>query len=142
MARTNPQLVAARARMRAANMPDRCTIEAWLTVRNTRGQVVQRQDYVRATGVPCRLTRDIHPVFGAESGGAYGRTGQLVDTTALAWTLALPWGTTSTEADRVVLADGDTYEVTSVDGDSSYGVEVFCGLIRLGVEQPVVAEGA
>ena len=134
------QLADARDRAEAEGMPSRCSIVAWLTMRNARGQTINRAERVRAEDVPCRIERDLRPVFGAESGGAYGRTGEIIDTSAQAYRIALPWGTDVRESDHIVLdGDGAQFEVTSVDDVSSFGVEVIVGGVRLGIDQP--AEG-
>jgi hypothetical protein len=126
----------ARASAAALGMPDRCAIKGWLTVRNARGNVVDSKEFTRATDVPIRIQRDLRPVFGAESGGVYGRQAETIDTSAQAFQGALPWGTTVLDSDHIAMADGTKYEVTSVDDASSYGVEIVVGLVRLGLDNP------
>lgn len=132
-------LADARERAEADALPTTCDVVAWLTVRNARGQTINRAERTRAAGVPCRVERDLRPVFGAEGGGAYGRTGEIIDTSAQAFRIALPWGTDVRESDHLVLADGAQFEVTSVDDVSSFGVEVVVGGVRLGLDQPAEA---
>jgi hypothetical protein len=140
-AQSPTQLADARDRAEADGMPATCSIVAWLTMRNARGQTINRAERVRATAVPCRIERDLRPVFGAESGGAYGRTGEIIDTSAQAFRIALPWGTDVRESDHIVLdGDGSQFEVSSVDDVSSFGTEVIVGGIRLGIENPQEGE--
>lgn len=134
------QITEARAAVAAGAQPDRCSIKGWLTVNDRRGNRVNSAEVTIATGVPIRVQRDLRPVFMAESGGAYGRTGETIDTTAQAFVGSLPWGTPVQEDHHVVMASGTRYEVTSVDGESSFGVEVIVGLVRLGIDQPGAGE--
>lgn len=120
-------------------LPDRCAIVGQVSTRNPRGNTITR-DLVRAEGVPIRIHRDPRPVFMAESGGAYGRAGETIDTTAQAFVGSLPWGTEVRESDHLVMASGTRYEVTSVDDESSFGAEVIVGLVRLGIDQPGAGE--
>lgn len=134
------QLAEARAQAVADGEPDTCRVVGWLTVRNARGNTTNRAEVVRATGVPCRVQRDLRPVFGAESGGAFGRSGNVIDTSAQAYMIALPWGTDVRETDHLVTGSGAHYEVTSVDDESSYGVEIICGGVKLGLDQTEASE--
>jgi hypothetical protein len=129
------ELAESRALATAAAQPETCSIVGQLTTRTSRGDTISR-DVVRATGVPIRVSRNPIPVFMAESGGVFGRSGQLIDTTAQAFNGYLPWGTPVGESDHLLLASGTRYEVTSVDDEGSLGVEVLVGLVRLGVDQP------
>lgn len=135
------QLAGARAAATADAEPDTCAIRGYLTVRNARGNTVNQGEIVRASGVPIRVQRDLRPVFGAESGGVYGRQAETIDTSAQAFQGFLPWGTVVRESDHVVMASGTRYEVTSVDDESSYGTEIVVGLVRLGIDQPQPTEG-
>jgi hypothetical protein len=117
-------------------MTDTCAIKAYLESRNARGDVVGSREIVRATGVPCRLARFDVLVAGTESGGVYGRSGDLIDTSAAAYQLFLPWGTDIRQSDHVELAGGDKYEVQSADADSTLGVEVVARLVKLGIDNP------
>lgn len=133
---TVAELASARADA-AATLADTCSVVGWTTEQNARGNVVNRTEEVRATGVPCRIRRNPIPIFGAESGGVYGRQAETIDTSALAFQGLLPWGTVVREADHLVMtASGTRYEVTSVDDESSESAEVLVGLVKLGIDNP------
>lgn len=136
---TAEELAASRALATAEAQPDRCSIVGQLSTRNARGNTITR-DVTRATGVPIRVDRVDIPVFTAESGGAYGRMGETIDTTALAFKGSLPWGTDVRQSDHLLMASGTRYEVTSVNDELSYGVEVTVGLVRVGLDQPGAGE--
>jgi hypothetical protein len=129
-------LAEARASATAVGQPDRCDILAFLTVRNSRGNVVNETEVVREEDVPCRLQKFDVLVAGTESGGVFGRAGDLVDTSAQAYQLFLPWGTDIRPSDRVRMASGARFEVNGVDADSTFGVEVTARLVRLGLDNP------
>jgi hypothetical protein len=133
------ELAESRALATAEAQTDTCSIVGQLTALTARGDTISR-DVVRASGVPIRISRNPIPVFMAESGGVYGRSGQLIDTTAQAFNGFLPWGTPVTEADHILMASGTRYEVTSVDDEGSFGIEVLVGLARLGVDQPATGD--
>jgi len=128
-----------RASMRAdaaATLADTCSVKGWTTERNARGNVINRTEEVRAASVACRIRRNPIPVFGAESGGAYGRQAETIDTTALAFQGWLPHGTDVRESDHLVMASGTRYEVTSVDDEASEAATVMVGLVKLGIDNP------
>lgn len=134
-------LTHARAAQAADGFPDTCSIESWLTVRNTRGNVVNKRERVIAAGVPCRLTPVDLLVAGTSSGGAYGRSGELIDTTADQWQLSVPVGTDLRASYHVVMASGGRYEVTDVREEGSFRVETVARLVRIGLDQPGAGEG-
>lgn len=125
-----------RGKVNTLLVPDRCTIEEWLTERNARGQEVNLRVSVVAADVPCRLAPVDLAIAGNETGGVYGRGGELIDTSADQWTLALPWGTRVEVSWHIVMQDRAVYEVNDVRDASTFGSEVVCRLVRLGVDQP------
>jgi hypothetical protein len=130
------QLADSRALATAEAQPDTCDILRVLQVRRPPGVLGPEHEVVRAANVPCRVQPFDVLIAGTESGGTFGRSGDLVDTSAVGYQLFLPWGTQISTKDRVRLADGTKFEVNSVSDKATFGVEVVARLVLVGIDNP------
>lgn len=99
-------------------MANTCSVKRKTSANDGFGGVTHTWSTV-ATDVPCRYS------FGAPA--ASGQiAGRIVEQETAGWRITVPWGTSVTAQDRILLDTGDEFEVLGVSVPQTFSTSVVC----------------